>query len=951
MYYRIEVSTKSSLPDSVGDELEKDVLHLGIKSVEDIRFIRVFILKMKRVNKDTLNTIAKNILSDPVSDTTDYKGHIKHFGESTSNFVEIAYLPGVMDPVALTTQRLLERIGIKALENVETRNRYEIKGNASKKEIEFIVKKLLMNSVIQRRLKKESRTLRKKPPIQKKRKVAIVKKSNRELLEISKKGLLSLNLDEMRAIQKYYIAKGSEPSDIELETIAQTWSEHCVHKTFKGTIYFNGERIENLLKQTIIKATELLNKDYCVSCFVDNAGIIKFNNNYNISFKVETHNHPSALEPYGGAGTGLGGVIRDTLGTGLGAKPIASTDIFCFGPLNLSMKKLPTAILHPKRIFKGVISGVRDYGNRMGIPTVNGAILFDKTYLYNPIIYCGSIGILPSKFSFKKAKENDIIIVCGGKTGKDGIHGVTFASQELDETSEVTSSGAVQIGNPITEKKLLDALLEARDQKLYNGITDCGGGGLSSAVGEMGKKLGVTVNLEKVPLKYRGLRYDEIWISESQERMVISAPERNMERLKEIFRKHKVDFSSIGKFEKTGKLKLFYEKKKVGELDMDFLHNQYPTSTKKACWKMKHFAEPTLPQKPDLGNILLKLLSHPDIASKEVVIRQYDHEVQGMSALKPTTGKQNDGASDGAVLRPFANSKKGIVISNGINPYYGKIDPYWMSASTIEESLRNAVSCGGNPEKAAILDNFCWGDINDSRILGELVRASYGCLDTAVALKVPFISGKDSLNNLFSHKGKKKSILSTLLISCISICDDVTKSPSSDLKEDGNLIYIIGETKRELGGSHYFKLLNRTGNDVPKLDFKLSQRILKRVHSAIEKNYIRSIHDCSEGGIGITIAEMVIGGRLGAELDLEKIIRKGKMGQDELLFAESNSRFIIEVEEKKEKLFEKSIEDIPSAQVGKVVNSNELTLFKKGKKVLELGIEEMLNKWKERIVW
>ncbi len=952
MNHRIEVSTKPSLTDPIGEEIKKDIQHLGINRIKNIRFIRVFILNAKTLSKAALNHIAQNILSDPVSDIYQLEHHMVFSTRSTSYPVEIAFLPGVMDPVALTTHRLLKKVGYEEITSVQTRNRYEIIGNISKREIEVIVKKLLMNSLIQVWLKDERNMhIRRRQSTMRKRIVHILKKSSSELIAISNSGLLSLNLEEMKHIQEYFALKGRNPTDIELETIAQTWSEHCIHKTFKGAITYNGKLIDNLLKSTIVKATEVINKDYCVSVFKDNAGIIQFTKEYGITFKVETHNHPSALEPYGGAGTGIGGVIRDTLGTGLGAKPIANTDIFCFGLLHFPIKKLPPGVMHPKRIFKGVIAGVRDYGNRMGIPTVNGTIIFDNTYLYNPVVYCGSIGIIPLKYSHKSPKTDDIIVVCGGKTGKDGIHGVTFASKELNESSEASSSGAVQIGNPITEKKLLDALMEARDEELYHAITDCGGGGLSSAIGEMGQDLGVTVHLEKVPLKYTGLHYDEIWISESQERMIIAVPKNNLKRVEEIFKKHNVDYAAIGTFEKTGNLELFYKKKRVGTLDMDFLHNKYPQPRKNARWKRKHFAEPVLQKNSNLKHIILKLLSCPTIASKEVVIRQYDHEVQGMSSLKPLVGIENDGPSDGAVLRPLMNSKRGIVITNGINPFYGKIDPYWMAAACIEEAMRNAVSCGGNPDKSAILDNFSWGDVSNPQILGELVRASQGCRDTAIALHVPFISGKDSLNNTFSLHEKKKSILSTLLISCISICDDVTKTISTDLKKAGNLIYLIGITKRELGASHYYKLYNRIGNSVPHLDLKCSRRTLKKVHRSLKRNVITAIHDCSEGGLSITLAEMAIGGRLGMEIHLEKVISEGKLRDDELLFSESNSRFVVEIPPPKKELFEQLIDGVPHAHIGKVIKAAQLIINRKKRKLVKLSVEHMACTWKKGIVW
>lgn len=952
MYYRIEVSAKQGLPDPTGEGLTNDARHLGITGVRSMRLIRVFLLKAKHLGKAELKHIAGEILSDPVADTYRLSGHIVHSGKGKPRFVEVAYLPGVMDPVALTTHSLLRKIGMEQIEEVRTRNRFEIFGTAAHREIAFLAKKLLMNSLIQVWLTDEKRiytqSLRVSPE---KRTVPIAHCSDDDLESLSQSGLLSLNLEEMKRIQDYFARKKRDPSDVELETIAQTWSEHCVHKTFRGRISFNGKVVDNLLKSTIAKATEVVNRKFCISVFKDNAGIIRFNREYGITFKVETHNHPSALEPYGGAGTGIGGVIRDTMGTGLGAKPIANTDIFCFGNLSYPMQKLPPGVLHPKRIFKGVIAGVRDYGNRMGIPTINGAIIFDRGYLYNPIVYCGSIGMIPVKFAFKRPRANDAIIVCGGKTGKDGIHGVTFASQELDETSEVSSSGAVQIGNPITEKKLLDALLEARDRKLYNAITDCGGGGLSSAVGEMGKDLGATVHLDRVPLKYKGLRYDEIWISESQERMIISVPKKNVKRISEIFAKHDVDHAVIGKFERTEKLRLFYHRKKVCELDMDFLHEGYPRPEKRARWKPKRFAEPRLTGSTDLGKVLLKLLDHPNIASKEIVVRQYDHEVQGMSALKPFVGESNSGPSDGAILRPFQESKKGIVVTNGINPYYGRIDPYWMAASAIEEALRNSVACGGDPGKAALLDNFSWGDVNNPRILGELVRACLGCRDAAVALRVPFISGKDSLNNTFSLRGKKKSILSTLLISCIAICDDVTRSVSSDLKEGGNPVFIIGKTRREMGGSHYYQLLNKVGNSVPKLDFSQSHSTLAATHQAIKRGYISAIHDCSEGGAAVALAEMAIGGERGADISISSIPREGDLRSDEVLFSESNSRFIAEIHRDKQSLFKKTMAGIPHARIGTVTDSGMLSLKAGKRELLCLEVSTMAARWKKRIQW
>ncbi|HIE29239.1 TPA: phosphoribosylformylglycinamidine synthase, partial [Candidatus Poribacteria bacterium] len=459
-----------------------------------------------------------------------------------------------------------------------------------------------------------------------------------ELLNISERGLLALNLTEMKAIQDYFSELGRNPTDVELETIAQTWSEHCVHKTFRGLIEYSQEGeteiIDSLLKSTIMKATREINKPWCVSVFSDNAGIIEFDENYNIAFKVETHNHPSAIEPYGGAGTGIGGVIRDPLGTGLGAKPILNTDVFCFGPPDLPYDELPRGTLHPKRIFKGVVAGVRDYGNRMGIPTANGAILFDRRYTCNPLVYCGNVGLIPKDRCHKRVNRGDIAVVVGGRTGRDGIHGVTFASLELDESSETLGS-AVQIGNPIVEKKMVDTLLQARDKQLYSAITDCGGGGLSSAFGEMGEEVGLRIDLEKVPLKYAGLAPWEIWISESQERMALAVPPEEIDELLQVFNAEDVEATAIGEFTGDRKLRLFYEGNLVADLDMEFLHSGLPRATKKAIFKRPIHPEPEFGIKDwafedpsDLTPYLLQILASPNVASKEWVIRQYDHEVQ-----------------------------------------------------------------------------------------------------------------------------------------------------------------------------------------------------------------------------------------------------------------------------------------------------------------------------------
>ena len=765
-----------------------------------------------------------------------------------------------------------------------------------------------------------------------------------ELSRISQEGLLSLNLAEMQAIQAYFAKLERNPTDVELETIAQTWSEHCVHKTFKSMIEYaetgrETEMIDGLFKTYIQRATEEIGAEWCVSVFTDNAGIIEFDDNYNIVFKVETHNHPSAIEPYGGAGTGIGGVIRDSLGTGLGAKPILNTDVFCFGLPDLSYDELPKGALHPKRIFKGVVSGVRDYGNRMGIPTANGAILFDPRYTGNPLVYCGNVGLIPKDRCDKTVEPGDLIIAVGGRTGRDGIHGATFSSLELDDTSENLGS-VVQIGNPIMEKKIVDALMGARDRQLYRNITDCGAGGFSSAVGEMGQEIGADVHLENIPLKYTALDPWEIWLSEAQERMVIAAPPENLDELMAICEAESVEATVLGTFTDTRRLRVFYRGEVVGDLDMDFLHNGLPRHTKKAVWDPPQHPEPTLEQidSTQLTEDLCRILASPNVASKEWVIRQYDHEVQGGLVLKPLVGRENDGPGDACITTPVLGSRKGVVVANGINPKYGDIDPYDSAAAAIDEALRNIIAVGGNLEQTALLDNFSWGNPDKHDRLGGLVRSARACYDIAVAYGTPFISGKDSLYNEYrdTTTGEQLAIPPTLLISAICVMPDVSKAVSMDVKSPGNRIYVVGKTYAELGGSHYYAIHGFIGNSVPKVRPDEGKRTMEALSLAIDQGLVRSCHDCSEGGIGAAAAEMAFAGGLGMQLSLVNVPRDPDVTTDDVaLFSESNSRFIVEVVQEKQEAFEKCMAGIYSEMVG--LSPQVRQAFEKGTAGVPIG--------------
>jgi phosphoribosylformylglycinamidine synthase II len=748
----------------------------------------------------------------------------------------------------------------------------------------------------------------------------------------------------MRTIRDYFRKLKRDPTDCELETIAQTWSEHCKHKTFRGRIEYRDKdkklNIKNLLKSTVMKVTDELNKPWCVSVFKDNSGVIRFDDKYNICFKVETHNHPSALEPYGGAGTGLGGCIRDPLGTGMGAKPIINTDVFCFGPSDYPYKKLPRGVLHPKRIMKGVVAGVRDYGNRMGIPTSNGAVLFDERFVGNPLVFCGNVGIMPKDKSFKNVNIGDLAVVVGGRTGRDGIHGATFSSGELTHESQELSGQAVQIGNPITEKKVTDTILQARDKNLYNAITDCGAGGLSSAVGEMSEELGADVDLEKIPLKYKGLTYTEAWISEAQERMVLAVSPDKIDELMSIFEKENVEVTVIGRFTGTKHLRLFYHGQCVADMDVEFLHNGGPDLVRLAVWEEPKHKEPAPRHKKDFTGDLLSLFSNPNIASKEWIIRQYDHEVQGGSVLKPLQGVNNDGPGDASITRPVLSSNKGIVLACGINPDFGKIDPYWMAASVIDEALRGIVSVGGDINNCAILDNFCWGNTDKPDRLGGLVRASLACYDIAKAYSVPFISGKDSLNNEYSTGRETISIPPTLLISAISVMDDVSKAVSMDAKKEGDPIYLVGLTKDELGGSQYYKMLKAVGRRVPKVDAIYGRRLMLSLTHAIHSGAVAACHDCSEGGMAVALAEMAFSGGLGMEINLMPDALRNEV----LLFSESNTRFVVEVRD--ENKFLSSMKGLPVRRLGKLRGDRSFKIFGSDKKLLvNTTIDKLKAAW------
>ncbi len=953
--YIVEIAVRDPQADIVGKEALRNLREFGLVGLTQARSVKLYAINGVLSPRD-IDRIAGEFLSDPVVEMFSVNQPVLPSHSAEDHIVDIAKLPGVMEPSEASAVKGISELGLQA-EWIHTGMRYLISGSVEKRDLQAAVARILANPVIEQARVDAPLSLGKannERHYHNRQEVVLEGLDDGELEALARGKQLYLSLEEMRVIQAHFAGLGRNPTDVELETIAQTWSEHCSHKTFRGRIRYREEGkpeevIDNLLKTTIAKVTRELDKDWCWSVFEDNSGVIDFDGENGIAFKVETHNHPSAIEPYGGAGTGIGGVIRDPLGTGLGGKPVLNTDVFCFGPPDLPQEEVPQGALHPLRVFKGVHAGVRDYGNRMGIPTANGSIFFDKRFTGNPLVFCGNLAVIPRDMAKRRRPTpGEVALVVGGRTGRDGIHGATFSSVELDENSEMQSSGAVQIGNPIEEKKVTDFLLRARDAGLYTCITDCGAGGLSSALGEMGEDCGVQVDLEKVPLKYDGLTYNEIWISEAQERMVISTSPSNLTALAALAKEENVEITEIALFTSDKRLKLSWHGQEVCDLDMGFLHGGVPKIERQAVWAVPQHSEPEIPAQENYGQILKDILSAWNVCSKEWVIRQYDHEVQGGSVVKPLVGVDSDGPGDAVVITPILGKTRAIAVSNGINPMYSDIDPYWMAASAIDEALRNLVAVGASLERCAILDNFCWGNCNKPDRLGELVRASKACYDVAQAYGVPFISGKDSLNNEFAVGDEVLAVPGTLLISAVSVLDDCRKAITMDLKRSGDFLYIAGASRNELGGSHYYLLKNAVGNSVPKLDTEIGLRILHTVHQAADAGMLAACHDCSEGGMAVAAAEMAFAGGFGLSINADLMPAEGELPQAARLFGESNSRFLLEVDPGKAEELETHFAEAgaPLARLGEVNDSGRLTIYGGGAALVDEANEDLKSSWK-----
>ncbi len=973
MLWEIEIHPAAHLPDREGGRVRNQCQALGVSTIREVRSARSFLIEAE-LTRPQVEKIAAGFLADTVVETYAVRS-LSNSAKSNSNMPEqesllnVLYKPGVTDNVADSVKVALVDLG-HSVSGVRTCHKYWLNSDADGADLKRVAGKVLANEAIQQVIWGPLHLTNlalgseyKFHPLT----VAIRGMNDEQLMRLSRQGQLYLSLPEMQTIRQHFADRGNDPTDAELETIAQTWSEHCSHKTLRGRVRYRDEQrefaFENLLKETVFAATveirhRLGKEDWCVSVFQDNAGVVRFDERQHVCMKVETHNHPSALEPYGGANTGLGGVIRDPLGTGLGARPVCNTDVFCFAPPDIPYDLLPTGVLHPRVVAQGVVAGVRDYGNRMGIPTVNGAIFFDERYLGNPLVYCGNVGMIPVGKVWKQVAPGDFIVAVGGRTGRDGIHGATFSSAELTHESETLSGGAVQIGNAITEKMLADVILDARDKELFSAITDCGAGGFSSAVGEMGGESGAEVWLEKAPLKYSGLSYTEIWISEAQERMVLAVPPQNWDSFERLCKSEGVEATIIGKFTESKQLVLKYYGHEVGRLDMHFLHEGRPPVIRDAVYTPPPFSPLTALSKPRYDDDLNAILGSLNVCSKEWVIRQYDHEVQAGSVVKPLVGVAADGPSDAAIVRPDLDSYRGLVIANGMNPRFGDLDPYWMAASAIDEAVRNCVAVGADPSRIAILDNFCWGNTDRPETLGSLVRAALACRDIAIAYGTPFISGKDSLNNEFSYvdeSGQKRSVAipPSLLISALGQIADIRKAVTMDAKTPGNILALLGTTRDELGGSHFAFVNGFSGGAVPRVDSELAPRLYRALHRAIESRCVRSCHDLSEGGLAVAAAEMAFAGGLGIDLNLAPLAKRTSISDDAvLLFSESNSRFLVEVLPEKWSEFLDCIAGLPLSELGKVTNGPNVTIRgTKGETVIDSTWAQLKRTWQAPLAW
>jgi phosphoribosylformylglycinamidine synthase len=991
MAHRIEVGLQDALMDAQANSILGRIRSETNIAIKQVRCIDVYTVDAK-LSTEELETIANTTFCDPVIQKSLVN---KALAKDFDWIVEIGFKPGVTDNVGRTSKEAIQLAIGRSMdkdEAVYTSRQYLFSGDLTQAQVEQLTSELLANELIQRWNILDAQTFTKQNGFQVEvPKVATqgrprvetisLELDDKDLIKLSRDKILVLSLEEMQVIRDYYRDRevqnfrqqeglGRDPTDVELEALAQTWSEHCKHKIFNARIKYQEEdqgveEINSLFNTYIRGVTEKVRQakgsnDLCLSVFVDNAGVIRFNDDWSFVFKVETHNSPSALDPYGGALTGIVGVNRDPFGTGMGARLIFNTDVFCFADPRRSTR-LPKGLLHPRRILEGVREGVEHGGNKSGIPTVNGSLVFDERYLGKPLVYCGTAGIMPATINGKpshekEARPGDRIIMVGGRIGKDGIHGATFSSEELHEGSPAT---AVQIGDPITQKRMTDFLLRARDLGLYRGITDNGAGGLSSSVGEMASGPGgCELDLTPAPLKYQGLAPWEILLSEAQERMTLAVPPEKIEAFFKLAQRYQVEATDLGQFTDSGYFKVFDQKKCVALLKMEFLHDGLPPMHLEARWqtpRQKEKLPPRLTGKKEHGQMLKSMLARLNICSKEYWVRQYDHEVQAGTVIKPLCGEHADGPSDAAVFRPLLDSMEAVAVSHGICPRYSDIDTYAMAQAVVDEAVRNAVCVGADIDRMAGLDNFCWCDPVKSDKnpdgdfkLAQLVRANKGLYDICLAYGIPCISGKDSMKNDAVIEGVRISIPPTLLFSLVGKIDDAKQAVSMDVKAAGDYIYLIGTTRAELGASEYY---NQTGGfslDVPKVRMEESLLAYRALYQAIKQGLVASCHDCSDGGLAVALAESAFAGDLGMDIYLDRVPQEKIDRDDLLLYSESASRLVVSVTPKNASAFENIFSQLVCKKIGQVVADKTFTIKGlSGDEIISESIDDLKNAWQK----
>lgn len=897
----------------VGDQLisSAELFGLGVKSITEFSLVHV----QAELDSEEVAVLTERLLADSLGQWC--QSTTEKLAVAGDSVIETGLRPGVTDREGAELVRAAGELGIN-VKAATMGKRYVIEGDLTADEQAILAERVLHNTVIERWslgtlppafTDSESKA----PGVES---VEIVGLDSGGLAAVNQARRLGLDPEEMAVIEQHFGALGRNPTDAEIETLAQTWSEHCAHKTFRAHITMDdGEKVNGLMKM-LRATTDAIAAPWVRSAFVDNAGIVAFDDHFDLALKAETHNHPSALEPFGGANTGVGGVVRDILG--VSAKPIAISDILCFGPEETDPADLPEGVLHPKRIRDGVIAGIGDYGNKIGVPNIGGAIVHDPGYTTTPLVFAGCLGLLPTGSNPTNAQPGDSIVVLGGAVGRDGVGGATFSSQTMGvETADVAGS-SVQIGDPIVEKGLIDVVLQARDQKLYSAITDCGAGGLSSAVGEMAEVLGAEVDLQLVPRKYPGLAPWEVWLSEAQERMVLATS--NPDAITALADRWSVGSSVIGTFTGKGHLVVTDGDAEVINISCQFLHDGRPR-------RQMNAVAPVL-SRPDRDGFdqmsfdpvkaLLDLLAHPSIRSNEAVIRTYDHEVMGGTLVRPYGGVEADGPADGtAMIPPGTSGDQALAMGIGVNALLGDLDPEAMAWHVVDEAVRNAVIAGADPSQLSLLDNFGWGNPTDPETLGRLVSAVKGCCDAALAFGAPFVSGKDSLYNVFvPPSGVADPVCSTLVITAVGIVRHVDNVPLTGVVSPGDDIWLVGPSTGALGGSHLDAVLGSDhGGAVPQPDASAIERH-HQMHNAIAAGVVRSAHDISEGGLAVSAAEWAHAGRLGVEITLA--------ATPDVLFGEGAGRYLVEVDLQNRERF---AELVPTAtRVGAVTGGSSVTI-------------------------